>query len=113
MKGPDALLFWATVNLSRCSFSFLIEGIGLDEGSIGPIARLVSDVDIVKAAYNGDSSVFMHVNKVHLITSPMMNEQTGYVMEVLAEIRLQPGTEVHPVYEFVTDAGRIYTSARS
>jgi len=113
VKRPDALLFWDTVNLSRCNFSFLIEGMGFDEDCIGPIARLVSDVEIVKAAYNCDSSVFMHVNKVHLITSPMMNAQTGYVMEVLAEIRLQPGTEAHPVYEFVTDAGRIYTSARS
>lgn len=109
-KGADALLYWDSVNLSRCSFSFLIEGMGVDEEGIGPIARLVSDVEAVKAACNGDSHLFMHVNKVHLITSPVINEQPGYAMEVLAEIRLQPGTETRPVYEFVTNAGKVYTS---
>lgn len=112
MVGADALQFWNTVSLNCCSYSFLIEGIGLGEDGIGPVAKLVSDVRTVQEACNGGNPGFMYVNHVQLITSPLMNDQRGWAMEVLAEIRLQPGTEARPVYEFVTEAGRVYTSVR-
>ncbi|PVZ42505.1 hypothetical protein N430_01118 [Pseudomonas sp. CC120222-01a] len=112
-NAPDgARMLWRTVDISRCEYSFLIEGMGLEDGCIGPVAHLVTDVPTVQKMRNAEIGNFLSVSKIHLITPSDKNRHGSYAMELLSEIRMQPGTEARPVYEFVTQNGHIYSSAR-
>lgn len=112
-NAPESVrMLWRSVDISRCEYSFLIEGMGLEDGCIGPVAHLVTDVTSIQMMRAAEAGNFLSVSKIHLIQSPAKNNQGSYTMEPLSEIRIQAGTEENPVYEFVTDVGRIYTSAR-
>ena len=110
-KMPDEnLLLWKSVDLSHSQYSFLIEGVGIFDGTMGPNTRLVCDAASVQAIFNSGDSEFLAVTKVYLISPPWMNRQDERLMEPISEIRLQnPGKEP-PIYEFVTMAGQTYTS---
>ena len=110
-KMPDEnLLLWKSVDLSHNQYSFLIEGVGFFDGTMGPSARLVCDAASVQTICNSGDSEFLTVTKVYLISPPWMNRQDERLMEPISEIRLQnPGKEP-PIYEFVTVAGQTYTS---
>ncbi|ARQ73288.1 hypothetical protein B6D87_03295 [Pseudomonas fragi] len=105
-------MLWRSVDISRCEYSFLIEGMGWEDGCIGPVAHLVTDVSTIQMMRAAEVGNFLSVSKIHLIQPPATNNQGSYTMEPLSDIRIQAGTERNPVYEFVTDVGRIYTSAR-
>lgn len=105
-------MLWRSVDISRCEYSFLIEGMGWEDGCIGPVAHLVTDVSTIQMMRAAEVGNFLNVSKIHLIQPPATNNQGSYTMEPLSDIRIQAGTERNPVYEFVTDLGRIYTSAR-
>ena len=105
-------MLWRSVDISRCEYSFLIEGMGFEDGCIGPVAHIVTDVTTIQMMRTAEAGNFLGVNKIHLIQPPAKNNQSSYTMELLSEIRIQAGTEENPVYEFITDAGRIYTSVR-
>ena len=51
--GETDILFWSSINLTRCDFTFLVEGVGLDGDALGLTAHLVSDVATVKAMWEG------------------------------------------------------------
>lgn len=101
------------MDISRCEYSFLIEGMGLEDGAFGPVAHLVTDVETVQMMRAAEQGEFMIVTNIHLILPPPKREHGSYAMELLSEIRIQPGTEENPVYEFITGTGHIYTSART
>jgi len=109
-SGDDALLFWNRIRLDRSRYSFLIEGVGLDEDGIGPIARFFSDIALVQRVCNGESSDFLQVNKIHLLAPPVLTEKPSFVLEPLSEIRLISDCEQRPKFEFVTDSGEVYLS---
>lgn len=112
-KAPESVrMLWRSVDISRCEYSFLIEGMGWEDGCIGPVAHLVTDVSTIQMMRAAEVGNFLSVSKIHLIQPPATNNQGSYTMEPLSDIRVQAGTERNPVYEFVTDVGRIYTSAR-
>lgn len=112
-KAPESVrMLWRSVDISRCEYSFLIEGMGWEDGCIGPVAHLVTDVSTIQMMRAAEVGNFLSVSKIHLIQPPATNNQGSYTMEPLSDIRIQAGTERNPVYEFVTDVGRIYTSAR-
>ena len=112
-KAPESVrMLWRSVDISRCEYSFLIEGMGWEDGCIGPVAHLVTDVSTIQMMRAAEVGNFLSVSKIHLIQRPAKNNQGSYTMEPLSDIRIQAGTERNPVYEFVTDVGRIYTSAR-
>lgn len=113
-NAPESTrLLWGSVDVSLCEYSFLIEGVGLQDGRIGPVTRHVADVSTLQLIQGAEKGILLMIDKVQLITPPSMNNQGRYVMDVLAEIRIVPGTEVKPVYEFLTEDGRVYTSART
>lgn len=105
-------LFWKAVELNPVSYYFLVEGCGLVNGCFGPWVRLVSDVEELDLLCTGEGSEALSVNKVQLLAPSSMTKRSGLSMELLSEIRIQPGTEKSPVFEFVTEAGRIYTSGQ-
>jgi hypothetical protein len=108
---PDEnLLLWKSVDLSHNQYSFLIEGVGFFDGTMGPNTRLVCDAASVQAICNSGDSEFLAVTKVYLISPPWMNRQSERLMEPLSEIRLQSSDKEPPIYEFVTMAGQTYTS---
>ena len=112
-KAPESVrMLWRSVDISRCEYSFLIEGMGWEDGCIGPVAHLVTDVSTIQMMRAAEVGNFLSVSKIHLIQPPATNNQGSYTMEPLSDIQIQAGTERSPVYEFVTDVGRIYTSAR-
>ena len=112
-KAPESVrMLWRSVDISRCEYSFLIEGMGWEDGCIGPVAHLVTDVSTIQMMRAAEVGNFLSVSKIHLIQPPATNNQGSYTMEPLSDIRIQAGTDRNPVYEFVTDVGRIYTSAR-
>lgn len=101
------------MDISRCEYSFLVEGMGLEDGDFRPVAHLVTDVETVQMMREAEQGEFLIVTNIHLILPPAKREQGAYAMELLSEIRIQPGTEENPVYEFITGTGHIYTSART
>lgn len=110
-KMPDEnLLLWKSVDLSHNQYSFLIEGVGFFDGTIGPSTRLVCDAASVQTICKSGDSEFHAVTKVYLISPPWMNRQSERLMEPLSEIRLQSSDKEPPIYEFVTMAGQTYTS---
>jgi hypothetical protein len=106
-------MLWKSVDISRCEYSFLIEGMGLEDGGFSPVAHLVTDVETVQMMRAAEQGEFLIVTNIHLILPPTKREQGAYAMELLSEIRIQAGTEENPVYEFITGTGHIYTSART
>ena len=112
-NAPEATrMLWRSVDISRCEYSFLIEGMGIEDGSIGPVAHLVTDVPTVQMMQTAELGSFLSVSKIHLITPSDKNGGGSYAMELLSEIRIQAGTESRPVYEFITHGGQVYSSAR-
>lgn len=108
--SDENLLLWKSVDLSHNQYSFLIEGVGFFDGTLGPSMRLVCDTASVQTICNSGDSEFLTVTKVYLISPPWMNRQDERLMEPISEISLQnPGKEP-PIYEFVTVAGQTYTS---
>ncbi|NIF29334.1 hypothetical protein F3J44_23580 [Pantoea sp. Tr-811] len=105
-------MLWRSVDISRCEYSFLIEGMGIEDGCIGPIAHLVNDVPTVQMMQTAELGNFLSVSKIHIITPSEKNGRGSYAMELLSEIRIQAGTESRPVYEFITQGGEVYSSAR-
>jgi hypothetical protein len=108
-------LLWNSASLNPDSYYFVIEGCGLVDDGFGPSVRLVSSVAEVDALCKGDAVDFLNVNKVQLIAPPSMTNQSEFSMQLLTEIRIKEGSEgqAHPVYEFVTRSGQIYSSARA
>ncbi|WP_338444654.1 hypothetical protein QCL51_06815 [Pseudomonas sp. LTR0] len=106
-------MLWKSVDVSLRAYSFLVEGVGLQDGRIGPVAHLVDDVPTLQMMQSAETNNLVNVSKIHLITPPSKNDHGKYFMEVLAEIRIVPGTEEKPVYEFLTEDGRLYTSAHA
>ncbi|QHG68226.1 hypothetical protein [Pseudomonas putida] len=112
-KADDSeRLLWKAVELNPGSYYFLVEGCGLVDGSFGPWARLVSDVNDLDSLCKGERVEAHSINKIQLLAPAAMTKRSGLSVEVLSEIRIQPGTESCPVYEFVTSSGDVYTSAR-
>ncbi|WP_123364344.1 hypothetical protein [Pseudomonas brassicacearum] len=110
-KMPDEnLLLWKSVDLSHNQYSFLIEGVGFFDGTMGPSTRLVCDAASVQTICKSGDSEFIAVTKIYLISPPWMNRQNERLMEPLSEIRLQSADKEPPIYEFVTLAGQTYTS---
>lgn len=110
-KMPNEnLLLWKSVDLRHNQYSFLIEGVGFFDGTMGPSTRLVCDAASVQTICSSGDSEFIAVTKVYLISPPWMNRQSERLMEPLSEIRLQSSDKEPPVYEFVTMAGQTYTS---
>ncbi|MFJ4456004.1 hypothetical protein ACIP1G_19250 [Pseudomonas sp. NPDC089392] len=113
-RAPESVrMLWNSVDISRCEYSFLIEGMGLEDGDIGPVAHVVSDVASLQMMRSAERGNFLSVSNIHIILSPGKREQGAYAMELLSEIRIQAGTADNPVYEFVTSEGHVYTSAPS
>lgn len=112
-KAADSeRLLWKAVELDPVSYYFLVEGCGLVDGCFGPWVRMVSDVEELDLLCTGEGGVALSVNKIQLLAPPSMTKRSGLSMELLSEIRIQPGTEKSPVFEFVTETGRIYTSGQ-
>lgn len=104
-------LLWKSVELNPVSYYFLIEGCGLVDGRFGPWVRLVSDVNELELLCAGEGLEALSVNQIQLIAPASMTKRAGVSMELLLEIRIQPGTESRPIYEFITKAGQVFTSA--
>lgn len=104
-------MLWKSVELNPVSYYFLIEGCGLVDGRFGPWVRLVSDVNELELLCAGEGLEALSVNQIQLIAPASMTKRAGVSMELLSEIRIQPGTESRPVYEFITKAGQVFTSA--
>ncbi|MFD2641137.1 hypothetical protein [Pseudomonas japonica] len=104
-------LLWKSVELNPDIYYFLVEGCGLVDGCFGPWVRLVSDVKELDLLCAGQGPEALNVNHVQLIAPAAMTKRAGVSMELLSEIRIQPGTESSPVYEFITKAGQLFTSA--
>jgi hypothetical protein len=108
---PDEnLLLWRSVDLTHNQYSFIVEGIGLFDGNLGPNMRLVCDADAVKTICNTGDSEFLGVTKIYLLSPPWMNRQEQHLLELLSEIRLKSSDKEPPIYEFVTMTGQTYTS---
>ncbi|MNE57204.1 hypothetical protein D3C80_1521550 [compost metagenome] len=75
--------------------------------------RLVSDLKELDLLCAGQGPEALNVNHVQLIAPAAMTKRAGVSMELLSEIRIQPGTQGSPIYEFITNAGEVYTSAPS
>jgi len=106
-------MLWKSVDVSLRAYSFLVEGIGLQDGRIEPVAHLVDDVPTLQKMQSAETANLVNVSKIHLITPPSKNDHGKYSMEVLSEIRVVAGTEEKPIYEFLTEGGRLYTSAHA
>ncbi|MNJ29343.1 hypothetical protein D3C77_239050 [compost metagenome] len=113
-NAPEGVrMLWNSVDISLREYSFLVEGMGLQDGRFEPVAHLVDDVPTLQLMQSAEKANLLNVSKIHLITPPSRNNHGRYAMEVLAEIRIVPGTEERPVYEFLTEEGRIYSCARA
>ncbi len=113
-RAPESVrMLWNSADISQCEYSFLVEGVGLEDGAIGPVAHVVSDVATLQMMRAGEQGNFLIVSNVHIILSPAKSKKGSYAMELLSEIRIQGGTESSPVYEFITKAGEVYTSTPS
>ena len=111
--APDHLrLLWDSASLNADSYYFLVEGSGFVDGCLGPSMRIVSSVEAVDSLCKGDSVDFLSVNKVQLLAPPSITNQTEFSMRLLSEIRIKAGTEATPIYEFVTNDGQVFSSAR-
>lgn len=108
--SDENLLLWKSVDFSHNQYSFLIEGVGFFDGTLGPNVRLVCDAASVQTICNSGDSEFLAVTKVYLISPTWMNGENERLMEPLSEIRLQSSDQEPPIYEFVTMAGETYTS---
>ncbi|RAI64747.1 hypothetical protein DOZ80_25085 [Pseudomonas fluorescens] len=104
-------LLWKSVELNPVSYYFLVEGCGLVDGRFGPWVRLVSDVKELDLLCAGEGLEELSVNQIQLLAPASMTKRAGVSMELLSEIRIQPGTESRPVYEFITKTGQLFTSA--
>ncbi|WP_101209409.1 hypothetical protein [Pseudomonas sp. 43NM1] len=104
-------LIWKSVELNPVSYYFLVEGCGLVDGQFGPWVRLVSDVKELDLLCTGEGLEALNVNQVQLLAPSSMTKRAGLSMELLSEIRIKPGTESSPVYEFITKAGQHFESA--
>jgi hypothetical protein len=110
-NAPDGCrMLWKSVDVSLRAYSFLVEGMGLQDGRFEQMAHLVDDVPTLQRMQSAETINLFNVSKIHLITPPSRNDHGKYTMEVLAEIRVVAGTEEKPVYEFLTEDGRLYTS---
>ena len=110
--GPnEELLLWKTIDLSFNTYSFFVEGVSSINGKIGPCRKLVSDEETLLELWLGESDFL--VNQVSLISPPWMNHQGQYLMEPLTKIILRNTERAPPLYEFVTETGRIYTSVQA
>ncbi|AUF96316.1 hypothetical protein CXQ80_10985 [Pseudomonas sp. 02C 26] len=107
--GDSDVLYWKSVNLSNCTYAFLVEGVGLNGGALGPTAHLVSDVATLKLLWEEGSPGMMDVHQIYVIP-PRSLRKAGCSMEPLSEIRVLAGSDLAPVYEFVTDTGHVFTS---
>ncbi|WP_194787566.1 hypothetical protein [Pseudomonas sp. UFMG81] len=113
-KAADSeRLLWKAVELNPVSYYFLVEGCGLIDGCFGPWVRLVSDVKELDLLCAGQGPEALNVNHIQLLAPASMTNRAGVSMELLSEIRIKPGTESNPVYEFITKAGEVYTSVPS
>lgn len=104
-------LLWKSVELNPVNYYFLVEGCGLVDGRFGPWVRLVSDVKELDLLCTGERPEALSVNQVQLLAPASMTKRAGVSMELLSEIRIKPGTESSPVYEFITKAGQLFESA--
>lgn len=112
-NAPEsARLLWRSVDVSLCEYSFLIEGVGFQDGRVRPVTRHVADVHTLQRMQAAEEGNLLSIYRVQLIAPPSMNNHGRYSMDVLAEIRIVPGTEERPVYEFLTEDGQLYSSAR-
>jgi hypothetical protein len=109
--ADNVRLLWKSVELNPVSYYFLVEGCGLVDGRFGPWIRLVSDVKELDLLCTGDGPEALSVNQVQLLAPASMTKRAGVSMELLSEIRIKPGTERSPVYEFITKAGQLFESA--
>lgn len=107
----DVRLLWKSASLNPDSYYFVVEGYGLVDGCFGPWVRLVSDVKELDLLCAGLGVEALNVNHVQLLAPPSMTKRMWVSMELLSEIRIQPGTESSPVYEFITKTGQLFTSA--
>ncbi|KKX58206.1 hypothetical protein PU99_26145 [Pseudomonas putida] len=105
-------MLWKSASLNPDSYYFVVEGCGLVDGSLGPWVRLVSSVDEVDSLCRGEQVDTLSVNKIHLIAPPSMTKQAGISIQPLSDIRIKEGSEASPVYEFVTQNGQVYSTAR-
>ena len=71
----------------------------------------MSDEETLLELWLGESDFL--VNQVSLISPPWMNHQGQYLMEPLTKIILRNTEREPPLYEFVTETGRIYTSVQT
>lgn len=111
--AEDSLrMFWNSVSLNPDCYYFVVEGCGLVDGALGPSVRLVSSVEVIDSLCKGDALEFLNVNRIQLMAPPSMTKQNEFSMQVLSEIRIQEGSQPHPIYEFVTRDGKVYSSAR-
>ncbi|MNG39636.1 hypothetical protein D3C84_1278130 [compost metagenome] len=72
----------------------------------------MSSVDEVEFLCKGGQVDTLNVNKIQMLAPPAMTKQSGFSMQPLSEIRIKEGSEARPIYEFVTQNGQIYSSAR-
>jgi len=107
--GESDILFWKSINLSNCTYTFLVEGVGMSAGTLGLTAHLISDVATVKALWEEGCPELLGVHQIYVIP-PRSFRKAGRSMEPLSEIRMLAGSERDPVYEFITDTGHIFTS---
>ena len=113
-RGIDSTrLFWSSIELNPADCYFLVEGCGLVDGCFGPWVRLLSNVKELDSLCKGESVEAHSITQVQLLAPAVMTKRSGLSVELLSEIRIQPGTECSPVYEFVTKFGQVYTCART
>ncbi|MNR09244.1 hypothetical protein D3C85_1254390 [compost metagenome] len=112
MAQDSLRMLWKSASLNPDDYYFVVEGCGLVDGCFGPWARLVSSVDEVDSLCKGGQVDTLSVNKIQLLAPPAMTKQSGFSMQLLSEIRIKEGSEARPIYEFVTQNGQIYSSAR-
>jgi hypothetical protein len=110
-SADNVRLLWKSVELNPVSYYFLVEGCGLVDGRFGPWVRLVSDVEELDLLCAGEGVEALSVNQVQLLAPASMTKRAGVSLESLSEIRIKPGTESSPVYEFITKAGQLFESA--
>ncbi|MFG0528991.1 hypothetical protein ACF8FB_01390 [Pseudomonas sp. yb_2] len=94
------------------NYYFVVEGCGLVDGRFGPWVRIVSNVEEVDSLCKGGTAETLSVNKIQLIAPPSMTRRSELSMQLLSEIRIKPGSQTRPVYEFVTHDGQVYSNQR-
>ena len=94
------------------SYYFVVEGCGLIDGCFGPWVRIVSKVEEVDTLCKGGTPEALSVNKIQLVAPPSMTHRSEFSMQLLSEIRIKPGSQPRPIYEFVTHDGHVYSNQR-